>query len=152
MYRLTWSFLIPSADLFLKQKHIDRIIATSPVNHKKAKIYCDKWVHEGVCAFTQQGCKYKHEMPFDKATQHALGLFHGFPAWWKKHQSELQRRREAENPLATSPTNDTATKTEPMTNSLGWPERATVKAPRTPTTQVNTDAELASQAGESVAT
>ncbi|KAI1091872.1 hypothetical protein F5B19DRAFT_492935 [Rostrohypoxylon terebratum] len=61
---------------------------------RRPKVYCDKWVHEGVCAFTQQGCKYKHEMPFDKVTQHALGLFHGFPAWWKKHQADLSRQRE----------------------------------------------------------
>ncbi|KAJ4306152.1 hypothetical protein N0V88_000948 [Collariella sp. IMI 366227] len=44
---------------------------------KRMKVYCDKWVHEGVCAFTQQGCKYKHEMPSDRATQHQLGLFLG---------------------------------------------------------------------------
>ncbi|KAI2606646.1 hypothetical protein GGR54DRAFT_652334 [Hypoxylon sp. NC1633] len=37
-------------------------------SQRRHKIYCDKWVHEGVCAFTQQGCKYKHEMPFDKWT------------------------------------------------------------------------------------
>ncbi|KAI0134747.1 hypothetical protein BJ170DRAFT_215456 [Xylariales sp. AK1849] len=61
---------------------------------RRPKIYCDKWVHEGVCAFTQQGCKYKHEMPFDKVTQHQLGLFHGLPAWWKKHQAELARLRD----------------------------------------------------------
>lgn len=61
---------------------------------RRPKVYCDKWVHEGVCAFTQQGCKYKHEMPFDKVTQHALGLFHGFPAWWKKHQADLSRQRD----------------------------------------------------------
>ncbi|KAK8069565.1 chromatin remodeling complex subunit [Apiospora phragmitis] len=61
---------------------------------RRPKIYCDKWVHEGVCAFTQQGCKYKHEMPFDKVTQHTLGLFHGLPAWWKKHQAELARQRD----------------------------------------------------------
>ncbi|KAK7992012.1 hypothetical protein PG996_012975 [Apiospora saccharicola] len=61
---------------------------------RRPKIYCDKWVHEGVCAFTQQGCKYKHEMPFDKMTQHQLGLFHGLPQWWKKHQAELARQRD----------------------------------------------------------
>lgn len=61
---------------------------------RRNKVYCDKWVHEGVCAFTQQGCKYKHEMPFDKATQHALGLFHGLPAWWKKHQADLARQQD----------------------------------------------------------
>lgn len=65
-----------------------------PPPQRRPKIYCDKWVHEGVCAFTQQGCKYKHEMPFDKLTQHQLGLFHGYPAWWKKHQAELSRQRD----------------------------------------------------------
>ncbi|KAF9882031.1 c-x8-c-x5-c-x3-h type zinc finger protein [Colletotrichum karsti] len=76
------------------QKRIDHIIASSPVPPKKPKIYCDKWVHEGVCAFTQQGCKYKHEMPLDKPTQHSLGLFHGLPTWWKKQQAELQRQQQ----------------------------------------------------------
>ncbi|ORY65414.1 uncharacterized protein BCR38DRAFT_484838 [Pseudomassariella vexata] len=66
----------------------------SGIPQRRPKIYCDKWVHEGVCAFTQQGCKYKHEMPFDKFTQHQLGLFHGLPAWWKKHQAELARQRD----------------------------------------------------------
>ncbi|KAF2971376.1 hypothetical protein GQX73_g2290 [Xylaria multiplex] len=66
-----------------------------PPGHRRPKIYCDKWVHEGVCAFTQQGCKYKHEMPSDKITQHQLGLFHGYPQWWKKHQADLARQRDA---------------------------------------------------------
>ncbi|KAK4228748.1 hypothetical protein QBC38DRAFT_474227 [Podospora fimiseda] len=63
---------------------------------KRTKIYCDKWVHEGVCAFTQQGCKYKHEMPMDKATQFSLGLFHGLPTWWKKSQAELSAPQSAD--------------------------------------------------------
>ncbi|KAK0752291.1 hypothetical protein B0T18DRAFT_426794 [Schizothecium vesticola] len=65
--------------------------ATAAPPQRRVKIYCDKWVHEGICAFTQQGCKYKHEMPQDKATQHSLGLFHGLPAWWRKQQGELAR-------------------------------------------------------------
>lgn len=52
-------------------------------------MYCDKWVHEGVCAFTQQGCKFRHEMPFDENVQRSLGLFQGFPAWWKKRNEEM---------------------------------------------------------------
>ncbi|PQE15349.1 chromatin remodeling complex subunit protein [Rutstroemia sp. NJR-2017a WRK4] len=51
---------------------------------RREKIYCDKWVHEGTCAFTQVGCKYKHEMPTDKATQLSLGLSHGFPSWYRR--------------------------------------------------------------------
>jgi hypothetical protein len=51
---------------------------------RREKIYCDKWLHEGVCAFTQMGCKYKHEMPMDKATQLSLGLNHGLPNWYRR--------------------------------------------------------------------
>ncbi|KKY32419.1 putative c-x8-c-x5-c-x3-h type zinc finger protein [Diaporthe ampelina] len=58
---------------------------------RREKIYCDKWIHDGTCAFTQQGCKYKHEMPHDRETQEKLGLFHGYPGWWKKQAVEQQR-------------------------------------------------------------
>ncbi|TLD28575.1 hypothetical protein PspLS_03608 [Pyricularia sp. CBS 133598] len=89
---------------------IDNIVATQPqpmppTTPKRLKIYCDKWVHEGVCAFTQQGCKYKHEMPFDRETQKSLGLFHGLPSWWRKHHSELQHQIEASD---ASPTDQQA--------------------------------------------
>lgn len=30
------------------------------------------------------GCKYKHEMPSDKATQMSLGLNHGYPSWYRR--------------------------------------------------------------------
>ncbi|KAF8864919.1 hypothetical protein BDZ45DRAFT_668849 [Acephala macrosclerotiorum] len=30
------------------------------------------------------GCKYKHEMPTDKATQLSLGLNHGLPNWYRR--------------------------------------------------------------------
>lgn len=42
------------------------------------------WIHRGVCGFAQQGCKYKHEMPFDRQTQASVGLFQGLPEWYKK--------------------------------------------------------------------
>ncbi|KAL8393060.1 hypothetical protein RB599_005539 [Gaeumannomyces hyphopodioides] len=74
-----------------KDSRIDDIVASQPESKKKkVKVYCDKWVHDGVCAFTQQGCRYKHEMPYDRATQVSLGLFQGFPSWWRRHQAELQ--------------------------------------------------------------
>ncbi|KAF7538445.1 hypothetical protein G7Z17_g12625 [Cylindrodendrum hubeiense] len=90
-------------------KHqIDQIVATSPAVAKKPKVYCDKWIHDGQCAFAQQGCKFKHEMPFDKATQHSLGLFQGLPGWWKRLQVELRkqeedRRKEIEELFSTTP-------------------------------------------------
>ncbi|KAF5651355.1 CHD1-transcriptional regulator [Fusarium sp. NRRL 52700] len=86
----------PASDIL--QTRIDRIVATSPTQQRRTKIYCDKWIHDGTCAFTQQGCKYKHEMPFDKATQQSLGLFHGFPKWWRDHQEELQKHRNRDSP------------------------------------------------------
>jgi hypothetical protein len=78
----------------LVQSTIDSIVANLPQAPKKRpKVYCDKWLHEGVCAFAQQGCRYKHEMPMDKATQHAVGLFNGLPKWYKaKHAVEVVER------------------------------------------------------------
>ncbi|KAF1734436.1 hypothetical protein CRV24_005975 [Beauveria bassiana] len=32
-------------------------------------------------------------MPRDEATQRSLGLFHGFPAWWKKRAEEQNSPR-----------------------------------------------------------
>ena len=65
---------------------------------KKNKVYCSKWVHDGTCAFTQQGCKYKHEMPHDTKTQRDLGLFQGYPAWYKKWQQEQEQKQLQEPP------------------------------------------------------
>ncbi|PNY26241.1 Uncharacterized protein TCAP_03829 [Tolypocladium capitatum] len=74
--------------LGVAQKNMGRITAISIPTSKRSKIYCDKWIHEGVCAFTQQGCKFKHEMPADEQTQRSLGLFQGLPSWWRKRQDE----------------------------------------------------------------
>lgn len=76
------------------QSTIDSIVANIPQAPKKrAKVYCDKWLHEGTCAFAQQGCRYKHEMPMDKKTQYEVGLFNGLPKWYKaKHAVELVER------------------------------------------------------------
>jgi hypothetical protein len=37
--------------------------SNAPIKRRE-KIYCDKWIHEGVCAFNHLRCKYKHEIPF----------------------------------------------------------------------------------------
>jgi hypothetical protein len=69
---------------------IDNIIANSLPKSppRREKIYCDKWIHEGTCAFTQMGCKYLHKMPGDKQTQVSLGLNHGYPAWYRRQQKD----------------------------------------------------------------
>lgn len=58
---------------------------------RRRKIYCDKWVHEGVCAFTQVGCRYLHQMPTDRVTLTSLGLPHGPPAWWRRQHQPILR-------------------------------------------------------------
>ncbi|KAK5658550.1 hypothetical protein OQA88_1943 [Cercophora sp. LCS_1] len=115
----------------LGQTRIDTIVASGPststtsvaaagagfARPKRAKIFCDKWVHEGTCAFAQQGCKFKHEMPMDKATQHQLGLFHGLPAWWKRQQAELARSRGTESgrhPVADADSGSDAGRTDAL--------------------------------------
>ncbi|KAL5093172.1 hypothetical protein Trisim1_011958 [Trichoderma cf. simile WF8] len=93
----------------LVQNQIDRIVATSPSIQKKNKVYCDMWIHEGRCAFTQTGCKFKHEMPLDEASQKALGLFQGLPAWYKKQQEELNLWKSRDTSDAeTSPTDSSS--------------------------------------------
>lgn len=101
---------------------IDSIVAhasppesVSPPTRRREKIYCDKWIHEGVCAFTQMGCKYKHEMPMDKVTQMGLGLNHGLPNWY--------RRAYAIN-LNPEPTSPTAISSPPRARTEGsWRNR-----------------------------
>ncbi|PVH85369.1 hypothetical protein DL98DRAFT_568540 [Cadophora sp. DSE1049] len=88
------------------QQRIDSIVQSSSMSTpppRREKIYCDKWIHEGVCAFTQMGCKYKHEMPFDRATQLTLGLNHGIPNWYRRAYS-LTMHPESPPPFSmTSP-------------------------------------------------
>ncbi|KAK0384959.1 hypothetical protein NLU13_7437 [Sarocladium strictum] len=84
------------------QHRIDNIVGGTPPKSRRDKIYCDKWVHEGICAFAQQGCRYKHEMPQDKETQYKLGLYQGFPAWWRKQQGELAQHEAAGSPKTAS--------------------------------------------------
>ncbi|KAI0205922.1 hypothetical protein F4808DRAFT_470860 [Astrocystis sublimbata] len=78
---------------------------SAPIGLKRTKVYCDKWVHTGTCAFNQTGCKFKHEMPMDRETQQSLGL-QGFPQWWKDQQARQTRQREVQTPTQPeSPTN-----------------------------------------------
>ncbi|OAA50714.1 chromodomain-helicase-DNA-binding protein 4 [Cordyceps fumosorosea ARSEF 2679] len=120
------------------QKQIDCIVATSPKSTRRVKIYCDKWIHEGVCAFTQQGCKFKHEMPQDEATQQSLGLFHGLPTWWKKHtedQNRLQRRGAPNTPPPSSSSPGLSGTATMMTAQPGGNEALRVRShPVTPPT------------------
>ena len=45
------------------------------------KIYCSFWLRTGNCNFEQQGCKFRHEIPFDQKTRDMIG-FRDCPNWW----------------------------------------------------------------------
>ena len=47
------------------------------------KKYCINWIWRGECAYTQVGCRYKHEIPLDKETQEKIGM-RGIPEWFKE--------------------------------------------------------------------
>ena len=63
---------------------ISRTPSSSPESsyEQKDKIYCSYWIRSGECDYTQQGCRYKHEMP-DKATLASIGL-RTVPRWWQE--------------------------------------------------------------------
>ena len=44
------------------------------------KVYCTHWLSKGNCAYMQQGCIYKHEIPKDQETWESLG-FYTIPGW-----------------------------------------------------------------------
>ncbi|RMD41002.1 hypothetical protein DV735_g4106, partial [Chaetothyriales sp. CBS 134920] len=47
------------------------------------KEYCSYWLRNGECDYSQQGCLYKHEMPFDQATLERVGL-RDIPRWYRE--------------------------------------------------------------------
>ena len=48
----------------------------------RKKEYCSYWIRTGECDYTQQGCRYKHEMP-DLQVLNSIG-FRDYPYWWKQ--------------------------------------------------------------------
>ena len=68
---------------------------TAPANRTRAakttktgdpsakKEYCTHWIFKGECEFTQKGCKFKHEIPFDKETRERIGVGE-IPLWFKQ--------------------------------------------------------------------
>lgn len=53
------------------------------------KEYCTYWLRTGECAFTQQGCLYKHEMPATLEKLQELG-FRRWPEWWQKVHQQVR--------------------------------------------------------------
>lgn len=48
---------------------------------KAEKIYCTYWIARGECHYTQQGCRFKHEMPNLETLREIMGR-RSFPKWW----------------------------------------------------------------------
>lgn len=47
------------------------------------KVYCTHWMSTGECDYAQQGCLYKHEMPFDLEILNFLG-YQDIPKWYRE--------------------------------------------------------------------
>ena len=47
------------------------------------KVYCTFWCRTGNCNFTQQGCKFLHEIPQDQDTRLAIGI-RDYPTWMQE--------------------------------------------------------------------
>ena len=59
---------------------------------QRKKVYCTYWIqNQGQCAYKQQGCMYRHEMPEDKETLNSIGL-KSVPAWWRKEQARKKQK------------------------------------------------------------
>ncbi|THY32846.1 hypothetical protein D6D00_01326 [Aureobasidium pullulans] len=59
---------------------------------QRKKVYCTYWIqNQGQCAYKQQGCMYRHEMPEDKETLNSIGL-KSVPAWWRKEQARRKQK------------------------------------------------------------
>ncbi len=61
------------------------------------KVYCTHWLSKGNCAYMQQGCIYKHEIPKDHETWESLG-FHTIPGWLKSKSSAWINQHSRKNP------------------------------------------------------
>lgn len=112
--------------LTIQKQHIDSIVQSSTISppaRRREKIFCDKWIHEGVCAFTQMGCKYKHEMPLDKATQLTLGLNHGIPSWYRRAYAITLRPSSPPMPPMFSPPSNGSRTEGPWRRLEGLPPK-----------------------------
>lgn len=94
-------------------------------------------MHHGSCDYTQQGCKYKHEMPTDRATLTSLG-FRAIPKWYLEEQAARRAHVRATTPqdarvnpppvrLPVRPSQATATASGAVENKASVREEPNVK-------------------------
>ncbi|KAI5203717.1 hypothetical protein E4T42_00626 [Aureobasidium subglaciale] len=65
---------------------------------QRKKVYCTYWIqNQGQCAYMQQGCMYRHEMPEDKKTLNSIGL-KSVPLWWRQQQARNKKQKAVRVP------------------------------------------------------
>lgn len=52
-----------------------------PIPREEGKVYCTYWIARGECHYTQQGCRFKHEMPDLETLREIMGR-NSYPKWW----------------------------------------------------------------------
>ena len=85
------------------------------------KVYCTHWLSKGNCAYMQQGCIYKHEIPRDQETWESLG-FHTIPGWLQAKSSawinqHLRKSRDLSEDLSAQGSS-VARKPQPQIDAL----------------------------------
>ncbi|THY22734.1 hypothetical protein D6D01_06200 [Aureobasidium pullulans] len=84
---------LASPQLQLRPLYNERPLPPSGIEpDQRKKVYCTYWIqNQGQCAYKQQGCMYRHEMPEDKETLNSIGL-KSVPAWWRKEQARKKQK------------------------------------------------------------
>lgn len=52
-----------------------------PIPREEGKVYCTYWIARGQCHYTQQGCRFKHQMPDLETLREIMGR-NSYPKWW----------------------------------------------------------------------
>lgn len=75
----------------------EQVKTFKPTPRKGEKVYCTHWITKGECSFSQQGCKFKHEMPDLETLCHITGKL-SYPKWWFESKARMQRNAPAPAP------------------------------------------------------
>ena len=107
------------------------------------KRWCSYWIQKGECAYTQQGCKYLHEMP-DLATLRTIGFTH-VPFWYKQNQEREKRNLDSWRASQLMNSNQTRAPNSPFAMPPRPIQASKISSPRhhtkAPTKTVNQTAE-----------
>jgi hypothetical protein len=95
--------------LTFRAPHIPTPFGVNPDPSKKE--YCTHWLRRGECDYTQQGCRYKHEMP-DLKKLREIG-FREIPRWYSEKTRISPRGSSWRRQVMDQDNNDPQLSTEP---------------------------------------